>query len=228
MNKLKHCFHKSILEVGVDEVARGCLAGPVFAAAVIWNPFLKNYCNINIPNIRDSKKMTIVEREECDVFIKKHALDWAIASVDVETIDKINIRNSAMLAMHNAIDKLNVRPDHILADGNYFKEYIWKKEIGNSANHNSETSNTSVIPYTTVIKGDNEYLSIACASIIAKVARDKHMLNLIKEDESLKKYKWENNKGYGTKEHIELIKKHGISIHHRKTFGICKKLHNKN
>lgn len=209
MTRLLRFMKPNILEAGVDEVARGCLVGPVVAAAVVWNPELENIFNFKIPEIRDSKKLKPDIRKQYSDFIKSYALDYNIAFVSEKEIDEINILNATFKAMHKAISGLTIQPEHLLIDGNSFKPFIADRF-------------NKVIDYTTVVKGDDKYLSIACASILAKVARDEYIYNLVDNDPSLEKYGWRKNNAYGTKDHTEAIKKYGITKHHRKTFGICK------
>lgn len=208
MSNLEHYCKPNIIECGCDEVGRGCLSGPTVAASVIWSETISEYVK-NIPEIRDSKKMTYKSRKEASDFIKEHATDYAIAFVDASRIDEINIRNAAMEAMHKSLDKLELKPDHIVVDGNYFKNYPDDK---------------NPIDYTTCIKGDDKYYSIAAASILAKVAKDEYIENLIKENPELEKYGWLTNACYGTKTHLDAIKEYGITKYHRKTFGPCKNL----
>jgi ribonuclease HII len=196
---------KTLIEAGVDEVARGCLAGPVYAAAVIW-PNEEEQLDPNII-LKDSKKLSKEKRTLLRDYIEEYAIDYAVASVDNNEIDKINILQASQLAMRKAIAKLNVQPDFLLIDGNYFKPYI----------HNGE-----LIPHECFIKGDDKYQSISAASILAKVYHDEYIEKLLEEEPELKVYDWENNMCYGTKKHMEAIKEHGISKYHRKTFGICK------
>jgi ribonuclease HII len=200
MLKRYHTINK--LEVGVDEVARGCLVGRVYAAAVIWNPKLE-FFEIKIPDIKDSKKLNKKKRKELRTFIEKYAIEYSIGWVDEKEIDEINIRNATYKAMHIALDKLKNKPDLILVDGNYFPKY---KDID----------------FECIIKGDNQYLSIAAASILAKTYRDEYIDELIEQNPELEKYNWSKNSGYSTKDHINSIKKYGITDYHRKTFGICK------
>jgi len=209
MTRLLRFMRPNILEAGIDEVARGCLAGPVVAAAVIWNPELEKILNINIPNIKDSKKLKPTVRKEYSEFIKSYALDYNIAFVSEKEIDDVNILNATHMAMHKAINGLTIKPEHLIIDGNSFKPFAYD-------------SFNKYLDYSTVIKGDNKYLSIACASILAKVARDEYIYNLVDNDKNLEKYGWKTNNAYGTKDHIDAIKKYGITKHHRKTFGICK------
>ena len=175
---------------GVDEVGRGSLIGPVYAAAVI----LKK--NIRKKEIKDSKKITKIEREKLAKFIKKNST-WAIGSASVKEIEKLNILSASLLAMKRAIKKLKVKPNLVLIDGNKSPElrnYLIK----------------------TIIKGDQKIKEISAASIIAKVSRDKLMLKM---SESFKKYKWDFNAGYGTRDHINAIRKYGVTRFHRKTFN---------
>ena len=183
------------LEVGCDEAGRGCLAGPVVAAAVILPRNFKN------ETLNDSKKISETHRKELEIIIKNQALDFGIGEVSVNKIDKINILNASILAMHRAIDKIKHNFDFLMIDGNKFKPY---KNI----NHQC------------VIKGDQKYMNIAAASILAKTHRDRIMKNLSKTHPL---YLWEKNKGYGTKEHRNAIMKLGTNVHHRKSFSINKK-----
>lgn len=187
---LKSYFNENLIEVGVDEAGRGSLAGPVFAAAVILP---KNFTS---ENIKDSKKLTEKGRRNALKEIEENAIDWSVSMVDVEDIDKHNIQNATFGAMNKAINNLSIIPEHILVDGNIFNSF-------------------DDIPYTCIIKGDNEYLSIAAASIIAKVYRDEYMIKLY---EKYPIYNWKSNKGYGSKEHIKKIKEEGITYYHRKSF----------
>lgn len=177
-------------EAGCDEAGRGCLAGPVVAAAVI---FPKNYSN---KFLNDSKQLSQRKRCELRKQIERDAIAFAVAFVDVATIDKINILNSAILAMHKALDDLAIQPNYVIIDGNQFKTY-------------------KGIPHQTIVGGDAKYLSIAAASILAKTARDEYMENL---HHNFPQYYWNRNKGYGTLEHREAILKHGKTEHHRKSF----------
>jgi len=187
---LRPFLDQTNIEVGIDEAGRGCLAGPVVAAAVILPTNILNY-----PLIRDSKKLSEKKRLEAFKLIKEVAIDYSISFVTPQEIDKYNILQATMLAMHNCLDNLKGF-NHILVDGNYFNEYKRFK-------------------HTCVIQGDNTYYSIAAASILAKVSRDEYMKNLHKE---FPVYKWESNKGYGAKHHIDMIKVHGITEHHRRSF----------
>jgi ribonuclease HII len=199
---LEYSMFPDMTEVGVDEVGRGCWAGPVVAAAVIWGSVgMKDHL------IKDSKKLSAKMKNELDTYIKENAVAWAIAFIDNNEIDKKNILNATYDAMHACLGDVYAKKpfDHILVDGNRFMPF------GVSHNH---------IKHTCIIKGDDKYISIAAASIIAKVARDKYMADLAK-DEKYAMYKWEKNVGYGTAAHIHAIQEHGLCEYHRKSFKIC-------
>ena len=187
--KLKS-YNKKIIVCGCDEAGRGALSGPVFAAAVI----LPN--NFNHPLLNDSKKIPKKTRELLKKYIEENAICWSVAKISSKRIDKINILNASIEAMHKAIDKINYKIDLLLIDGNKFKEH--KK-----------------IKHLCIIKGDSKYVSIASASILAKTYRDDYMKKLNKEEPL---FNWVQNKGYPTKEHKMKIKKYGLTKHHRKTF----------
>ena len=189
---LKPFLNKNKIEVGCDEAGRGCLAGPVFAAAVILPINYKNEL------LNDSKKLSEKKRTKLREQILEESIEWAVASVDNFEIDQINILNASIKAMHLAIGKLNSIPNHILIDGNRFKPY--KK-----------------IPHTCIIKGDGKFMSIAAASILAKTFRDEYMIELHK---IFPYYDWVNNKGYPTKKHRQGIVEHGITKYHRKSFKL--------
>lgn len=180
------------LEAGTDEAGRGCLAGPVTAAAVILP------ADFNQPLLNDSKKLTEKQRFYLRPIIEKHAIAFAVAHCTPKKVDEINILNAAIKAMHKAIQKLKPTPIHILVDGNRFHPF--KK-----------------IPHQCIIKGDEKYQNIAAASILAKTYRDDLMLAL---DKKHPKYDWKKNKGYPTKKHREAIRANGITSHHRKTFRL--------
>ena len=180
------------IEAGCDEAGRGCLAGSVFVAAVILPPDFKN------DDLNDSKQLSEKKRYALRPVIEKEAIAWAVGIVTPEEIDKINILKASFLAMHRAIDQLQVRPEHLLIDGNRFTPY-------------------PDIKHTTVVKGDGKYLSIAAASILAKTYRDDYMDELAKEYPD---YHWTENKGYPTKAHREAIRTIGITPYHRKTFTL--------
>ena len=186
-------FHtENCIEAGCDEAGRGCLAGPVFAAAVILPP------NFECAELNDSKKLTEKQRSMLVPIIKENALAWAISSVDAQKIDEINILNASILAMQNAVEQLKITPEHLIIDGNRFKQY-------------------KNIPYHTIVKGDGKFLSIAAASVLAKTARDEYM-SLIHND--FPQYDWTKNKGYPTEKHRTAIQKFGITPYHRKSFQL--------
>jgi len=186
-------FHQNLQpESGCDEAGRGCLAGPVFAGAVILPPDFRN------PLLNDSKKLNEKTRYALREVILKEALDWSVARVDAPEIDNINILNASFKAMHLALDALNNPPSFILVDGNRFKPY---REI----------------PHATIIKGDGIYASIAAASILAKTFRDDFMLE---QHELFPYYNWKKNKGYGTADHRKAIKMHGNCYLHRLSFQV--------
>jgi ribonuclease HII len=187
---LKQKFGKG-MEAGCDEAGRGCLAGPVFAAAVILPKGFKNQM------LNDSKKLNESKRDALRLIIEKEAVSWAVARVSPQEIDKINILNASFRAMHLAIDKLSQKPDFLLIDGNRFKKY-------------------KQIPHECIVKGDGKFMSIAAASILAKTHRDEFMKMAAKE---YPMYSWENNKGYPTLKHKMAIAEFGFCEHHRKTFN---------
>lgn len=192
---------EGIAEAGCDEAGRGCLCGPVACAAVILPP------GFECEALNDSKQLTARQREELRPIIEREALAWAVVMVEADEIDRINILQASIAGMQRALDKLNVRPRHILVDGNRFKPY-------------SDPETFMEIPYHTVVKGDGKYMSIAAASILAKTHRDELMLRLA---EQYPGYGWERNAGYPTKEHREAIARLGLTPVHRLTFGGCKK-----
>ncbi|MBQ3677759.1 MAG: ribonuclease HII [Bacteroidales bacterium] len=188
---LKSFFTKDCVEAGCDEAGRGCLAGPVYAAAVILPPDYHN------ANLNDSKQLSDKKRKELRGQIQHDAMAWAVGVVDNHEIDKINILNASFLAMHRALDKLSLVPEHIIIDGNRFKKY---KDI----------------PFDCVVKGDGKFLSIAAASILAKTYRDDFMDEL---HEQFPFYDWKSNKGYPTLRHKLAIQEHGLTDFHRVTFN---------
>lgn len=185
-------LNKDLVEAGCDEAGRGCLAGAVYAAAVVLPPDFRNEL------LDDSKKLTERQRYALRDVIEREAVAWAVGVVTPAEIDDINILNASFLAMHRALDALKVRPEHLLIDGNRFRRY-------------GDT------PHTTVVKGDGKYMSIAAASILAKTYRDDYMNRLHAE---CPVYAWDRNKGYPTKAHREAIRLHGVSPYHRRTFNL--------
>lgn len=196
-------FHISnVLEAGLDEAGRGPLFGRVYVGACIWPP------SIETDLIKDSKKLSARKRLIVCDYIKENAIDWSVTWKSAKKIDEINILQATQSAMHDAISNLLVRPDFLLIDGHYFRSYVDK--CGKS------------IPHICIEKGDNEYTSIAAASILAKVHHDKYIEDMCDKYENLDEYySLRSNKGYGTKKHIDGIKKHGISEWHRQSFKPC-------
>lgn len=189
---LKSHYYEGLIEAGCDEAGRGCLAGSVYAAAVILPSDYQNEL------LNDSKKLTAKKRYALREEIERDAIAWAVGIVTPEEIDKINILNASFLAMHRALDQLQVRPEAVIVDGNRFKPY-------------------QDLPYTTIVKGDGKYLSIAAASILAKTYRDYYMLSLAEE---YPQYDWQSNMGYPTKKHRQAILEHGITPYHRKSYNL--------
>lgn len=189
---LKSHYYESLIEAGCDEAGRGCLAGSVYAAAVILPPDYQNEL------LNDSKKLTAKKRYALREEIERDAIAWAVGIVTPEEIDKINILNASFLAMHRALDQLQVRPEAVIVDGNRFKPY-------------------QDLPSATIVKGDGKYLSIAAASILAKTYRDDYMLSLAEE---YPQYDWQSNMGYPTKKHRQAIREHGITPYHRKSYNL--------
>lgn len=189
---LKPYLHKELIEAGCDEAGRGCLAGPVYAAAVILpSDFTNDLLN-------DSKQLSEKQRYQLRDVIEREAVAWAVGVVTNEEIDKINILRASILAMHRAVAQLKVRPQHLLIDGNRFSPY-------------------EDIPHTTVVKGDATYMSIAAASILAKTYRDDFMLKIHQE---FLQYHWDSNKGYPAPIHREAIRQYGTTPYHRMTFNL--------
>lgn len=189
---LKNYYEQGRVEAGCDEAGRGCLAGSVYAAAVILPPDYHN------ERLNDSKKLTARQRYALRQDIERDAVAWAVGVVMPQEIDQINILNASILAMHRALDQLQVRPEAIIVDGNRFKPY-------------------RDLPHTTIVKGDGKYLSIAAASILAKTYRDDEMVRLAQEYPD---YDWQHNMGYPTRKHREAIRQHGITPYHRRTFNL--------
>lgn len=189
---LKSHYYEGLIEAGCDEAGRGCLAGSVYAAAVILPSDYQNEM------LNDSKKLTAKKRYALREEIERDAIAWAVGIVTPEEIDKINILNASFLAMHRALDQLKVRPEAVIVDGNRFKPY-------------------QDLPSTTIVKGDGKYLSIAAASILAKTYRDDYMLSLAEE---YPQYDWQSNMGYPTKKHRQAIREHGITPYHRKSYNL--------
>ncbi len=193
---LKSYFRKNTVEAGCDEAGRGCLAGPVFAAAVILPNDYKNKI------LNDSKQLSEKQREILRIEIEKEALAWAVAQLDNNRIDEINILNASIMSMHLAINKLSRMPELLLIDGNRFNPY-------------------EKIPHQCIVKGDGKYMSIAAASVLAKTHRDEFMITLHGE---FPQYNWAQNKGYPTRDHKDAINLYGITPYHRKSFNLNEQL----
>ncbi len=189
---LQNRFSENYIEVGCDEAGRGCLAGPVFAGAVILPDDFYH------PLLNDSKQLTEKQRELLRPIIEKEAIEWAVVAVSAEEIDQINILNASIIGMHRCVDQLTTRPELILVDGNRFKPYVG-------------------IVHQCIVKGDSKFTSIAAASILAKTHRDEYMEKI---DREFPMYKWSVNKGYPTKDHRAAIVEHGSTPHHRMTFKL--------
>ncbi|TMM29616.1 ribonuclease HII [Polaribacter aestuariivivens] len=189
---LKLNYSGFLLEVGTDEAGRGCLSGPVVAAAVILPE------NFSHPFLNDSKQLSLKNRNLLKPFIEKHALAFAVSFVWQQEVDKINVLQASIIGMHRAIEALKITPEFIIVDGNKFKNF-------------------KNIPHETIVKGDSKYLSIAAASVLAKTYRDEYMAKIHQE---FPMYNWAKNKGYPTKEHRNAIREFGATDHHRKTFKL--------
>ena len=189
---LKNHYFDGVVEAGCDEAGRGCLAGSVYAAAVILPEGYEN------AELNDSKKLTARKRTELRQVIERDAVAWAVGIVTPEEIDKINILNASFLAMHRALDALKVRPEAVIVDGNRFKPY-------------------RDLPHATIVKGDGKYLSIAAASILAKTWRDEYMERIAQEHPQ---YDWTSNKGYPTRRHREAIRRFGVTPYHRMSYNL--------
>ena len=189
---LEPYYHSGVIEAGCDEAGRGCLAGPVYAAAVIMPPDFRNDI------LNDSKQLTEKKRYQLREIIEREALAWAVGIVDNHEIDEINILRASILAMHRALDQLMVRPEEVIVDGNRFYKY-------------------RNLPHTTIVKGDGKYMSIAAASILAKTYRDDFMLKIHKE---YPQYHWDKNKGYPAKVHREAIRQYGTTPYHRMSYNL--------
>jgi len=193
---LQPFYSSDLIEAGCDEAGRGCLAGPVFAAAVILPKDFRNDL------LNDSKKLNESQRFKLRPLIEKEALTWAVAQIDNSRIDEINILNASIMAMHESIKKLNIRPQLLLIDGNRFKAY-------------------EDIPHLCMVKGDARFMSIAAASVLAKTYRDEFMCEIGKSHPA---FEWQKNKGYPTKIHIMALEKHGNTPYHRLTYKVNKQL----
>ena len=205
---LEKCCIQGVIEAGCDEAGRGPLAGSVFAAAVVWSPeVLDNEEHASwLEMLNDSKQLSDKQRAWLRPLIEQYALAWAVVEVTAEEIDRINILQASITGMQRALDKLAIRPQHILVDGNKWKPYIPAGEV-------------LEVPARTVVKGDGKYLSIAAASVLAKTYRDEYMQRL---HEEYPMYHWDKNMGYPTKAHYQAIREFGITPYHRKSFKLDK------
>lgn len=201
---MKNCCLDDEIEVGIDEAGRGCLSGRVYVGAVILP---KEFPDTKFLEIKDSKKLTKKKRSELRDYIQSIALDYAVEYAEASEIDECNILQATINAMHRVIGKLNITPENILVDGTYFKTYKDQFNI--------------IIPHMLVKGGDNKYRNIAAASILAKVYHDEYVEKLLDDNPDYEKYGWRTNMCYGTKEHLEAIKKHGTTKEHRKSFSPC-------
>lgn len=192
---LQLSLYPDLIEAGCDEAGRGCLAGPVFAAAVILPP------DFVCDELNDSKQLSEKKRYQIRPYIEANALAWAVGVVDNREIDEINILNASFLAMHRAVAKLNIDPQHLLIDGNRFRQY-------------------EKIPHTCIVKGDGKLMPIAAASVLAKTYRDDYMMTIHAE---CPQYNWDHNKGYPTKKHRSAITEYGVTRYHRLTFNLIEK-----
>ena len=204
------CYNKGIVEAGCDEAGRGCLAGSVFAAAVILPPDYQHEL------LNDSKQLTERQRYSLRDDIERDATAWAVGIVTPEEIDRINILNASFLAMHRAIDRLTVKPQALIIDGNRFNPYYPPVNIEEPVSDDMERS-LIALPHTTIVKGDAKYMSIAAASILAKTYRDDYMNRLAEE---YPQYDWLSNKGYPTRKHRLAIKEHGVTPYHRLSYRL--------
>jgi ribonuclease HII len=215
MPKLKNTLlpyqNENIIEIGIDEAGRGTLIGPVYIAGVILPKNILELCNEHNIILKDSKKLSKKRRFEAELFIKQYALAYSIIEKNNDLIDEKNILACTLEGMHDVVDdiSLKLKPNKILVDGDKFKFY--RDFEGN------------LIEHECIISGDNTYMSIAAASILAKTAKDRFIIELVEKYPDLNKYDLLNNSGYGTKKHLEAINQYGITNYHRKTFGICKK-----
>jgi ribonuclease HII len=206
--KKKKRYSDFLLEGGLDECGRGSLALRCYAGFCILPKQFKD--NIYL-KIKDSKQLSIKKRQFLSTYIKENAISWGIGYTDVDEIDEVNILNAAILAMHRAIDdaikRFNIIPEFLLVDGNHWKSY---------------KHNDNELPYHTIPKGDDLYMNVSSASIIAKVAHDEHVSDVLLQNPHLEVYGWKTNMCYGTQTHLDAIKKHGITEYHRKSFKTCK------
>tara|TARA_B100000925_G_C22009054_1_gene475236 strand:+ start:4444 stop:5058 length:615 start_codon:yes stop_codon:yes gene_type:complete len=202
---MQNSSDNDIIEAGIDEAGRGCMSGRVYTACVILP---NTYPDDTYLQIIDSKKISAKKRTILKKYIEDVALAYSVEYADIEEIESKNILHATIAAMHRAIDKIEIKPENILVDGNYFRIY--------------KDSEGEIIPHQTIKGGDNKYRNIAAASILAKTNHDEYVLDLLDKYPELEKYGWRKNMCYGTKQHMDAIKAYGTSKFHRKSFGICK------
>lgn len=203
MSSLSNRIHEDIaLEGGIDEAGRGCMVGRVYTACVILPDQFPDETYLLI---KDSKKLSKKSRDKLRMYIEEHAVAYAVEYADIEEIESKNILHATVAAMHRCIAKMNVKPDHLAIDGNYFKPYPG-------------------ISHTLVKGGDNLYRNIAAASILAKTHHDEYVIGLLDHEPDLEKYGWRKNMCYGTKQHLDAIKQYGLTPYHRRGFGICREI----
>jgi len=207
-NELLPYQTEGVIEVGIDEAGRGCLFGRVYVAGVILPNNIIELCEEEDIIIKDSKKMSKKNKEKARTFIEKNAIDYSIIYKENDYIDQYNIFEATHKSMHEVVSNLIIQPEKILVDGNYFRKY-W-------------TNTGNEIEHECIIGGDNIYMSIAAASILAKTYKDEYIKDIVEKYPEFKEYDLLNNSGYGTANHLEAIKIYGITQFHRKSFGICK------
>ena len=207
-NKLLPYQTEDSIELGIDEAGRGCLFGRLYVAGVILPNDILELCEEENIIIKDSKKLSKKNKDKAKEFIERVAIDYSIVYKDNNIIDEKNILATTMHAMHEVVDNISIKPDKILVDGDHFNVYRDKEG--------------DFIEHQCVIEGDNTYMSIAAASILAKTYKDQYIIDIVRQYPDLNKYDLLNNSGYGTQNHLDAIKMHGITEFHRKTFGICK------
>ena len=209
VHKLFPYQDENVIEIGIDEAGRGTMIGPVCIAGVILPKNISELCTEHNVILKDSKKLSKKKRVIAEEFIKKYALDYCIISKSNKIIDEINILEATLKGMHDVVNGMKIKPEKILVDGDKFKPY--------------RDTEGELIIHECVVEGDNKYMSIAAASILAKTAKDRFIEELLIDHPEYDKYDLSNNSGYGTKKHLEAIEKYGITEYHRTSFGICKK-----
>ena len=209
-HKIQPFQNEGILELGIDEAGRGCLFGRLYVAGVILPNNIEELCDEEDIIIKDSKKMTKNNKERARLFIENNAIDYCIVFKESKEIDSLNILQATLAGMHDVVNGIVIKPEKILVDGDKFKKYY--------------DSDGVHIPHECIVEGDNKFMSISAASILAKTYKDKYIEDMVIENPELEKYGLPGNSGYGTAVHLEAIKKYGSTQNHRKSFGICKEL----